>query len=92
MVGREIDIAKAMAEQKKRGKAITAFEAVLQNDPYGPLADDAEMGIGRCYLESCKYVKAKKSFETVVENYQYIEEQKEKTVDMEVEDASTNTE
>ena len=66
---REFAVAEAMLEKGKRKKAISAFEAVAQNDPNGPLADDAQMSLGRLWLEAGKYVRAKDAFASLVMDY-----------------------
>jgi len=66
---REFAIAEAFLEQEKPRKAITVLSAVMNNDPTGPLADDAQMYIGRAYMDQKKYTAAKEAFSFIVQNF-----------------------
>jgi tetratricopeptide (TPR) repeat protein len=49
--------------------AIENFQAVLQNSPTSPLADDATFNIGVCYMKVKQFAKAVEAFEKVLSEY-----------------------
>lgn len=69
VVNRQFAVGEEMMSRRKRAHAIAAFEAVAANGPNSPLADDAEMYIGRCHMEKHRYQQAKGAFQSVVELY-----------------------
>ena len=68
-VRRQFEIGGVLRERGKFRKAIKAFEAAANSDPIGPLAAEAEMNAGECYMARKKYAQAKDAFLLVVETY-----------------------
>ncbi len=69
IVEREFAIAKALAQKDSLRRAAAVFEAVVNNNPTGSLADDAEMALGRQRLRQGRHDEAKASFQMVFEQY-----------------------
>lgn len=68
-VEREFAIGKHLAEHEERGRTITVMEAVAHNNPSGPLADDAQMYIGRAELDREHFESAEVAFDAVAQGY-----------------------
>jgi len=68
-VAREFAAGKALKEKGSLSKALVVFERVVDNIPGGPLADDALMYEGYCYLADERYADARISFDQVVSGY-----------------------
>jgi outer membrane protein assembly factor BamD len=50
-------------------EVVKIFEAVIRNDPYGPLAPEAQYRIGLYLLENQSYLEAKDELLKVINNY-----------------------
>ena len=65
-IARELAVGRSLMEAGALGKAIVVFDAVLEHDPAGRTADDAEMYVGECYMAKRRYGDASSSFNNIV--------------------------
>ncbi len=52
-----------------KDKAVPIYQQVVENAPYGPLADKAQYKLGMAYQELGQFDAAQEAFETLVKNY-----------------------
>lgn len=61
-------IASAQME-KSPGKAINMFEKIIERNPLGPIAVDAQVKIAECHYRRMEYDEAVATYEKILENY-----------------------
>ena len=61
-------IASARMEEKPR-KAISMFEKIIERNPLGPIAVDAQVKIAECHYRRMEYDEAVATYEKIIENY-----------------------
>lgn len=61
-------IASAQMEKSPR-KAITMFEKIIERNPLGPIAVDAQVKIAECHYRRMEYDEAVATYEKIIENY-----------------------
>ena len=77
IVDREYEIGKKIMNTPSQWKwrswrlanATHVFERMILHNPSGPRADDAQILIGDCYLERCKWEEAYQAYTTLIEDY-----------------------
>lgn len=65
-------IASTQMEESPR-KAISMFEKIIERNPLGPLAVDAQIKIAECHNRLMEYDEAVATYEKIIENYPHSE-------------------
>jgi len=50
-------------------RSITVYDKVVENNPFGPLADKALYKLGECYRRGQKYKEAMEAYERIINDY-----------------------